>query len=179
MARRRLAVAQDRYKRIYDRLVPPNNSSLLDGSHFYVRREVHEPNVNPKLDQQVDGPYENVFNDEHTRLLRMGDSRIRVSSDRVTPAPEQIGPYAEERRNVTTDSTEPSKSKPQEKEPDYLIKNIVGAKHQIDGSHLIRIRWYGYGREDDTWEPSHHSPKSMRRRYHKRAGLPILTLPRT
>jgi hypothetical protein len=84
-------VAQDCYKRVCDRRVRPKNSSLLEGSLVYVRREVHKPNVNPKLDQQVDGPYEVVCNHEHTLLLRMEDNFIRVSSDRVTPAPEQIG----------------------------------------------------------------------------------------
>jgi hypothetical protein len=66
MARRQLAEAQDRYKRNYDRRVRSKNSSLSEGSHVFVRRETHEPNVNPKLDQQLDGPYKAVFNDEHT-----------------------------------------------------------------------------------------------------------------
>jgi hypothetical protein len=179
MARRKLADAQDRYKRNYDRRVRPKNSSLSEGSNVFVRREVHEPNVNPKLDQQVDGLYEVVSNDEHTLLLRMGDSFIRVSTDRVTPAPEQTGPHAEERNTVTTDSTEHSEATPQQEEPEYVIEKIVGTKRQNDGSHLYRIFWYGYGREVDTWEPSHHLPKSMLRRYHKRTGLPILALPRT
>jgi hypothetical protein len=148
-------------------------------SHVYVRREVHEPNVNPKFDQQVDGPYEVLSNDEQTLLLCMGENFIRVSSDRVTPAPEQIGPHSEERRTVTPDSTETSEATPQEEVPEYLIEKIVGAKRQNDESHLYRIRWYGYGREEDTWEPSHHLPKSMLRRYHKRTGLPTLALPQT
>jgi hypothetical protein len=105
---------------------------------------------------------------KHTLLLRMGDNFLRVSSDRVTPAPEQTGPHAKERNPVTMDSTEHSEAIPQQEEPDYVIEKIVGAKRQKDGSHLYRIRWYGYGREDDTWEPRDHLPKSMLRRYHCR-----------
>jgi hypothetical protein len=130
MARRQLADAQDRYKRNYDRRVRPKNSSLSDGSYVFFRREVHEPNVNQKLDQQADGPYEVVSNDEHTILLSMGDNFIRVSSDRVTPAPEQTGAHAEERNPVATDSTEHSEATPQQEEPEYVIEKIVGAKLQ-------------------------------------------------
>jgi hypothetical protein len=143
MTRRQLADAQDRYKRIFDRRVRPKNSSLSKGSYVFVRREVHEPNVNPKLYQQVDGPYEVVSNDEHTHLLRMGDNFLRVSSHRVTPVPEQTGSHAEERNPVTAHSTEHSEATPQHEEPDYVIEKIVGAKLQNDGSHLHRIRWYG------------------------------------
>jgi hypothetical protein len=96
--------------------------------------------VNPKLDQQVYGPYEVVSNDEHTLLLRMGDNFIRVSSDRVTPAPEQVGPRVEERRAVNPKSTESSEAAPKVEEPEYVIEKIVGAKRQNDGSHLYRIR---------------------------------------
>jgi hypothetical protein len=70
----------------------------------------------------------------------MGHNFIRVSSDQVTPAPEQIGPHSEARRTVTTDSTEPSESKPLEEEPEYVIEKIVGARRQNDESHLYRIR---------------------------------------
>jgi hypothetical protein len=121
MSRRQLADAQDCDNRIYDRGVRLKNSSLSEGSYVFVRRETHEPNVNPKLYQQVDGPYEVVCNDERTLLLRMGDKFIRVSSDRVTPAPEQTGPHAEERNTVTTDSTEHSEATSQQGEPEYVI----------------------------------------------------------
>ena len=172
MARRKLAEAQDRYKRNYDRRVRPKNNSLSEGSHVYVRREVHEPSVNPKLDQQVDGPYEVASNDEHTLLLRMGDKFIRVSSDRVTPAPEQVGPHAEGKEAVSPNSTESSSTVPPNEEPEYVVEKIVGTKRQSNGSHLYRIRWYGYGREEDTWEPREHLPEAMIRRYHRRTGLP-------
>jgi hypothetical protein len=53
----------------------------------YLRREVHEVGINPKLDAQVDGPYQILQIDGSTFLLRVGDDDIRVSSDGVTPAP--------------------------------------------------------------------------------------------
>jgi hypothetical protein len=60
-----------------------------------------------------------------------------------------------------------------------VTEKIVGTKRQNDGIHLYRISWYGYGLEDDTWEPSDKLPKSMLRSYHKRTGIPLTALPRT
>jgi hypothetical protein len=77
IASRRLADAQDRYKRNDDRRVRPKNSSLSEGSRVFVQQETQKPNLNPKLDQQVDGPYEVNYNDEQFLLLRMGENFIR------------------------------------------------------------------------------------------------------
>ena len=86
-ARRELAAAQARYKRGYDSHVRLKNQSIEDGSFVYIRREVHDPGLNPKLDSPVDGPFEVVSNYGNTFLLRIADQLVRVSSDRVTPAP--------------------------------------------------------------------------------------------
>ena len=86
-ARQQLASAQQRYKLGYDRLVRPKNNALTDGSLVYTRKEVHDTGVNPKFDEQTEGPFRVISNDEHTLLLRIGDTMVRVSSDRVTPAP--------------------------------------------------------------------------------------------
>mgnify|MGYP003481424530 FL=1 len=41
-----------------------------------------------------------------------------------------------------------------------------------DGTLRYLVRWYGYGRDADTWEPAHHLPESAIRRYHRRTRLP-------
>jgi hypothetical protein len=50
LAQRRLAEAQARYKSGLDRSIREKNKELKAGSWVYLRREVHDPGTNPKLD---------------------------------------------------------------------------------------------------------------------------------
>jgi Chromo (CHRromatin Organisation MOdifier) domain len=208
LARSRLAESQARYKAGFDRKVREKNKDVSEGSWVFVRREVHEMGINPKLDDQVDGPYRVVQTDGRTFLLRIGDDHIRVSSDRVTPAPTPEGeePHAGDRRRVdggvqrgnrpeeipqrndlpqgvsvrnegdTRNAEHLSGNPPEGDQPEadeFVFEKIVGTKMSKDGTILYRIRWFGYSREDDTWEPREHLPISAVRRYHRRVGLPI------
>ena len=58
-------------------------------------------------------------------------------------------------------------------EPEYVMERIIGARQLPDGSLRYRVLWYGYSREDDTWEPAAHLSKSVLRKYHRRTGLPL------
>jgi Chromo (CHRromatin Organisation MOdifier) domain len=59
-----------------------------------------------------------------------------------------------------------------EQEAVLLLERIVGARQMADGTILYLIRWYGCGREDDTWLPVEYVPKHIVRRYHRRTRLP-------
>jgi hypothetical protein len=59
----------------------------LSGSWVYLRREEHESGRNPKLDDQVDGPYKVIATDGRVFKLRIVDDDVPMSSDRITPAP--------------------------------------------------------------------------------------------
>jgi hypothetical protein len=87
LARERLAEAQGRYKRNYDRTVRPKNDCIPKDAWVYVRKEVHAAGTNPKLYEQVEGPFQVALNDGNTLLLCIGDDIARVNSDRITPAP--------------------------------------------------------------------------------------------
>ena len=63
---------------------------------------------------------------------------------------------------------------------EYVINRIV--THEVaDGSEpthpagkwLYRVRWYGFGQFDDTWETIEHLPRSHVQRYHKKRKLPL------
>jgi hypothetical protein len=88
LAQQRLAESQARYKRNFDRSVKEKNKDVLPNSWVYLRREVHEVGRNPKLDDQVDGPYRLLETDGRVFKLRIGEDDVPVSSDRITPAPE-------------------------------------------------------------------------------------------
>jgi hypothetical protein len=57
------------------------------GSWVFVRREVHDTGVNPKLDDQADCPFQILGSDGHVVILQQGADQVRVSADGVTPAP--------------------------------------------------------------------------------------------
>mgnify|MGYP003561719933 FL=1 len=87
LAQQRLAESQARYKKNFDRSVKEKNKNVRRDSWVYLRREVHEVGRNPKLDDQVDGPFRVVETDGRVFKLRIGDDDVPVSSDRITPAP--------------------------------------------------------------------------------------------
>jgi hypothetical protein len=52
------------------------------------------------------------------------------------------------------------------------MEKIVGAKKIQGGGLRYRVRWYGYSRDEDTWESAENLPDEVVTRYHKRTGLP-------
>jgi Chromo (CHRromatin Organisation MOdifier) domain len=187
LAAQQLRLAQERYKRNYDAHIRPKNNGIPESDLVYVRKEVYDVGVNPKLLDQVEGPFQVVDKDDHTLLLRMGDHLIRVSSDRITPAPtprptsvgdpqpgSAVKPACKDIGRATMESDrDDSRLADASKEDDveYVIDRIVGVRRESDGTHRYRVRWYGYGREDDTWEPEGNLPTPMVRSYNRRVSL--------
>jgi hypothetical protein len=58
-----LAESQAQYNRNFDRGIKEKNKEVFSVSWVYLRREVHEAGRNPKLDDQVDGPYQVIETD--------------------------------------------------------------------------------------------------------------------
>jgi hypothetical protein len=79
--------AQERYKESFDKNVRPKNSEVKEGEDVFLRGEVTEVGRNHKLESMVQGPYRMLENAGATFRLRIGAEYVRVSSDRVTPAP--------------------------------------------------------------------------------------------
>jgi hypothetical protein len=87
LAKKNLAEAQARYKEKFDRSVREKKKQLQEGSWVYVRKEVHATGKNPKLYAQVDGPYRVLETDGRIFQIQQGEQKVRISSDRITPAP--------------------------------------------------------------------------------------------
>ena len=79
------------YKAGFDRSVREKNKEISAGEWIFLRKEVQETGVSPKLASPVEGPYRVVHTDGQTFSLRIGDEDVRVSSDRITPAPTPLG----------------------------------------------------------------------------------------
>jgi transposase InsO family protein len=177
LARQQLADAQERYKKNFDRTVREKNNELSVGDWCYLRKEEYPLGVNPKLTDQVTGPYEIVETDGRTFSLRMDDRVEQVTSDRVTPAPkpqilrQEVQPTVEDDQPQSgeRDSSEDGKII---HEPEYVFEKICGAKKLRDGELRYKVRWYGYSSEEDSWEPASHLPKDAIKRYHRKTGLP-------
>jgi hypothetical protein len=180
LAQQRLAELQARYKRNFDRSVKEKNKDVLPNSWFYLRREVHEVGRNPKLDDHVDGSYRVIETDGRVFKLRIRDDDVPVSSDRITPAPESADDTPARTSPVddtppAVDADENGVTNPEEDdvvlEGEYVFERILtGMRQRNDGSIQYKVRWYGYGPTDDTWEPSAHLPEDALRRYYRRTG---------
>jgi hypothetical protein len=201
-----LAESQARYKAGFDKGIREKFRDVSEGSWVFVRREVHETGTNPKLDDQVDGPYKVVQTDGRTFLLPIGDDHVRVSSDRITATPTPEGELSASVYRRRTDESAASGNIPEERTPtgdvdgsardnggaqtgelptedthsgneqtteECVFERIVGTKKADDRTMLYRVRWFGYTRDDDIWEPHKHLPISALRRYHRRIGLPM------
>jgi Chromo (CHRromatin Organisation MOdifier) domain len=145
----RLSEAQERYKRTYDRGVPrEKNAGIPVGGWAYVRAEVPETGRSHNLDSLVHGPYEVVENDSHTFRLRMGSDVVRISSDRITPAPGKPrttpqGGYGGEEESVAV----PRAAKPSTQEPGGGARKTQGKRNErglprgVSGQTGKRVRW--------------------------------------
>jgi hypothetical protein len=78
LAQRRLAEVQARYKAGFDRSEREKNKELQAGSCVYLRREVHDTGTNPKLYQQVDGPYRVFETDGRTFVLQQEKNKHEI-----------------------------------------------------------------------------------------------------
>ena len=51
------------------------------------------------------------------------------------------------------------------------MDHIVSHHQDAEGKVYFRVRWFGYERDADTWEPLLHIPEEMVRRYVRRKKL--------
>jgi Chromo (CHRromatin Organisation MOdifier) domain len=147
-----------------------------------------------------------VETDGHTFLPRICDDHVRVSSDRITAAPNPEGELSTSVDRHRTDEsaasgniseegtptgdvdgsahdnegaqtgelpTEDTHSGNEQTTDEYVFERIVGTKKGDEGTMLYRVQWFGYTRDDETWEPQEQLPISSLRRYHRHIGLPM------
>jgi len=147
--------------------VRPVNKALKVGDWVFV--DAHDTNRR-KLDHNVVGPFEIVRMDGHTCTVLVDGLPDTLSSDHVTWAPPPTG------QEPNVDGTEdPEPGGPDGYGPDgpALVWDRV-LDHLVDeeGRLWLRVRWWGYGLEEDTWERAlKFSPRNVRQ-YCRRKRLP-------
>ena len=142
-----LATAQRRYKRNFDKWVRPVNKALNIGDWVFV--DAHDTNRR-KLDHKAVGPFEIVRTDGHTYTVLVDALPATVSSDHVTWAP----PPTEQEPNVygwtVPDAVVPDGHGPDI--PAFVWDRFLNHEVDDDGDLWLKVRWWGYGPEEDTWE---------------------------
>ena len=53
----------------------------------------------------------------------------------------------------------------------YVVEKLVGAGLDDEGTTLCRVRWQGYPKSADTWEPATNLPHQLARAYKRRHSL--------
>lgn len=171
-ARESLAAAQARYKRNYDKAVRARTEKIVPGMYVWVRSHADTPG-SPKLITPVAGPFPVISCDENTFDISTPSGNHRVNSDRVVRAPSPTDlpenvKYREESEGESDDGELVDASGVEE----YVIDRLVG--HEERGSQLfLRVRWFGYGSEDDSYELADDLPHEMVQRYIRKKKLQV------
>ena len=155
-----LRKTQQRYKKNYEKNLSTRNKDVRVGDDVYTKAHQRRD----KLSSLTLGPFLVVDLDDKTFVVKQGDEETRVSLDQATPAPRPDGvgdqtvtPHALLRDKVNL-SDRPTV------EDDYLVEKIVGLRC-VDGEHQAKVRWWGYQRDADTWEPLGRLPRHLVLRY--------------
>ena len=177
LARETLAVQQERYRRAYDGHVRATTSDLSVGDLSYVKTYVAPKELSKKLIFPAVGPFivSRVGADRRTFKVQTPEGEVTVSADRVRkcPAPQDLP----RDMKFAIAPPETNGEGPEEEErlmdelEEFVVERIVSHRKDDSGRMYLRIRWFGYGPEADTWEPVFHVPNEMIQRYVRRRKL--------
>jgi hypothetical protein len=168
----KLCPFQQRYNDNYDRNVRRRNTQIESGDLVYVKTFVTEPGRSLKLEFPAAGPFVVISNNVITFLLRTRSGYQRVSSDRVIKAgvSSDLLPEMQVRSRPSALAPPSPDENPYE---EFVIKRLLSYGVDGDGNVVMRVRWFGFGYDDDTWEPITHLPKLLVERFAKRNMMTI------
>jgi hypothetical protein len=89
-----------------------------------------------------------------------------VSSDRVIKGgvSSDLLPEMQDRSRPSA----PAPPSPDENPYDeFVIERLLSHGVDDDDNVVMRVRWFGFGSDNDTWEPITHLPKLLVERYEK------------
>jgi hypothetical protein len=160
-------IRQQRYKDNYDPNVQRRNTQIESGDLVYVKTFVPEPSRSPMLEFPAAGPFVIISNDVNTYLLRTRSGDQRASSDRVIKAgvSSDLLPEMQVRSRPSAPVPPSSDENPYE---EFVIERLLSHGNDDHGNVVMRVRWFGFGSDDDTWKPITHLPKLLVERYAKR-----------
>jgi Chromo (CHRromatin Organisation MOdifier) domain len=161
--------AQERYKKFHDAHVRLRNEKIQVGDLVFVKTFVTEPGRSPKLEFPAFGHFVVIGRDENTFLIKTASVKQRVSSDRVTraPAPRDLPP--EFQRDLTSNESIEDVETTEETVVDRVLSHGVNE----DGQYMVRIRWHGQDKTQDTWQEASDLPIHFIERYARKKRLQV------
>jgi Chromo (CHRromatin Organisation MOdifier) domain len=149
------------------------------GDLSYVKTYVVPKELSKKLIFPAVGPFlfSKVGTDRRTFKVQTPESKVTVSADRIRkcPAPQDL-PASIEFSIAPAEMTASSKEVFEEglnEMDEFVVERIVSHRKDEYGIMYLKILWFGYGPEADTWEPLLHVPQEMTRQYVKRKKLSL------
>ena len=167
-AKETLKKTQERYKRNYDRAVRRRAEKLKCGDLVFVK--TYSMSGSHKLVTPAAGPYTVVETDGYTVTVKTPSGDHKINADRVVRAPsvedlpENVR-YVEEEEEDSEDEL-----KHTDNTMEYVIERLVGHK-EVGPQLYLRVRWYGYAEDDDTWELWEDLPEAMVQKYWRKHEL--------
>jgi hypothetical protein len=157
LARETLANQQDIYRRAYDAHVRAITSSLTVGDLAYVKTYVAPKELSNKLIFPAVCPFlvSKVGPDRRTFKVQTPEGEVTVSVDRIRkcPAPQDL-PASMEFAIAPPEmkaSSEEAVEEGLEEMDEFVVERIISHRKDEYGIMYLKIRWFGYGPESDTW----------------------------
>lgn len=179
-ARKNMSIAQDRYKRDFDKRLRRPIQKLVVGNYVFVRKEYGSGERRTKLSPIVDGPFQVASLDSNTvTVLRNGEEE-KLSRDRVVQSPTPIAAreaairtQSENAHAGTQGDSDRSVSNQHNVVGEFVIERITDHGFDDDGTLLLRVKWLGYSDNDSTWEPAQHVAYNTVKRYCNRRHIDV------
>jgi len=139
--------AQARYKQALDKRVKARLEALRVGDWVFVKS--HE-NQGDKLVFKTLGPYQ-VLKTDGRRLTIESDDGIRsINGNHATRAPEALeGDPASAR--ALAEWKVPSLASSASKPIEAVFDHFVGQGYDEHERIMLKVRWFGYGPREDSW----------------------------
>lgn len=137
-------------ERMVDPLAPAFPTFEVGKKIWLSARNVQTSRPSKKLDHRRLGPF--------LVMEKISDAayRLKLPASMKIHDVFHVGLLSKSKKDATRNFEEPPAVVVESGEEEYEVETIVGSKRTKKDGWLYRVRWKGYGPEEDTWEPKKH-----------------------
>ena len=169
LAQKSMDKARAGYKRHFDKRVKSRREALRVGDWVFAKS--HE-SQGGKLNFKTKGPYQILKTDGRRLTIKSTEGIRTINGIHATLAPEppEGDPAWERALKAWRVPSLPSSS---EKTMEAVFDQFVGQGYDNNGRLMLKVRWFGYGPREDTWEYIEDLPTEKVRQYCQRHQLAV------